>query len=91
MAKQPVPISLRIRAAEVNNRARKLLHRLNEEDRLQRRVRLLAMKALASIREMHSVASPKLKSMYPADSDRWQKNVRSIEASLLKMTERGVG
>src|SRR5262245_25251413 len=35
MMKQPAPISLRIRSAEATYRARKLLHRLAEEDRLQ--------------------------------------------------------
>ena len=60
MVKQPPPISLRIRASEATYRAREILRRLDEDDRLQRRVRWLAMKAIVSIREMSTVAAPKV-------------------------------
>ena len=90
MVKQPVPISLRIRAAEVNYRARKILRRLDEDDRLQRRVRWLATKAIVSIREMSSVAAPKLRSMYSSDRDRWQAEYKRVESILQKISRRGV-
>jgi hypothetical protein len=91
MAKQPPAISLRIRASEANARARKLLHRLAEDDRLQRRVRWMALKAIVSIREMNRVAAPKLPSIYYRDRDRWQAEYKLVESILLKISKRGVG
>lgn len=91
MVKQPPPISLRIRAREATYRARKVLGRLDEDDRLQRRVRWLAMKAIVSIREMSIVAAPKLRSMYSSDRDRWQAECKLVESILLKISKRGVG
>jgi hypothetical protein len=85
------PISLRIRSVEATARARQLLRRLDEDDRLQRRVRWLAMKAIVSIREMKSVAAPKLESMYATDRDRWQAECKKVESILLKISKRGVG
>ena len=91
MAKQPAPISLRIRSAEATNRARKLLHRLDEDARLQRRVKWLATKAMVSFREMNSVAAPKLQSMYYRDRDRWRADYKLVESILLKISKLGVG
>ena len=87
---RPAPISLRIRGAEVTDRARKLLRRLEEEDRLQRRVKWQAMKAIVSIREMRTVAAPKLRSMYSSDRDRWQAECKQAETILLKISKLGV-
>jgi hypothetical protein len=83
--------SLRIRHAEVSDCARKLLHTLDEDDRLQRRVRWLAMKAVVSVREMSTVAAPKLRSMYSSDRDRWQAECKLVETILLKIRKQGVG
>jgi hypothetical protein len=58
MVKQPAPISLRIRHAEATYRARKLLRSLDEDDRLQRRVRWQAMKGIVAVRAMNGVAAP---------------------------------
>jgi len=91
MVKQPAPISLRIRAAEANYRARKVLRTLDEADCLQRRVRWLATKAIVSIREMNSVAAPKLRSMYSSDRNRWQADCKLLESILLKISKLGVG
>ena len=88
---KPAPISLRIRNAEATYRARKILRRLDEDDRLQRRVRLLAMKAIISIREMSSVAAPKLKSICSSSRDRWQAECKRVKSILVKISERGVG
>jgi hypothetical protein len=90
MAKRPVPISLRIRNDEVNYRARELLRRLDEDDRLQRRVRWWATKAIISIHEMSTVAAPKLKSMQPSDRDRWRAECQLVESILVKIIKRGV-
>jgi hypothetical protein len=57
MARQPAPISLRLRSAEVTSRARKVLRRLDEEN-LLRRVKWQALKALASVYKMDTVAAP---------------------------------
>ena len=91
MVRQPPPISLRIRTAEANSRAWKVLGRLDEADRLQRRVRWLAMKAVVSVREMGSVAAPKLRSMYSTDRARWQAECKLAESILLKISKLGVG
>jgi hypothetical protein len=90
MVKQPPPISLRIRASEATYRARKVLRKLDEDDRLQRRVRWLAMKMIVSIREMSNVAAPKLRSMYSGDRDRWQADYKLVESILQKISRRGV-
>jgi hypothetical protein len=91
MAQQrPAPISLRIRNAEATHRARRLLHKLDEADRLQRRVRWLAMKAIVSIHEMRSVARPKLESMCSMERDRWQADCELVKSILLKINKRGV-
>jgi len=84
---RPAPISLRIRAAEVNARARKILRERDEDDRLKRRVRWLAMKAIVSVREMNSVAAPKLRSMLPSDRDRWDVEYQLVESILLKISK----
>jgi hypothetical protein len=83
MAKQPIPISLRLRSAEASGRARKILRELEERDRLQRRVRWLAVKALVSVREMRIVA------MKSSDRRRWGE-FDQAEAILLKISKRGV-
>jgi hypothetical protein len=87
---RPDPISLRIRSAEVNYRARKLLRRLDDENRLQRRVRWLAMKAMVCIRELNALAAPKLKSMYASDRNRWQSEYEQVKAVLLRISKKGV-
>jgi hypothetical protein len=77
------PISLRIRHNEVTARARELLRRLDEKDRLRRNVKWQGLKALVAIREMRSVAV-KLES---ADH-RWLADVRTIEVTLQKIINR---
>jgi len=89
MVKQPAPISLRIRSAEATSRARQILRRLEEDDRLQRRVRWLALKAILSIREMNRVATPRLRSM-ASNRDRWQVEYKLVETILLKISKLGV-
>jgi hypothetical protein len=91
MVKQPAPISLRIRSAEAIYRARKTLRRLDEDQRLQRRVRLFATKAIVSLHKMNSVAAPKLRSMYPSDRYRWEAQCKLVESILLKISRHGVG
>jgi hypothetical protein len=85
------PISLRIHHAEVNARARRLLRRLDDEANLQRRIRWLSVKALISVREMRTVAAPKLASMSSSSRDRWQAEVQSIEKILLKISKQDIG
>ncbi len=82
------PISLRIRAAQVNSRARKVLRHLEEEDLLQRRVRWLATKALVSIREMNTVAN---RSMRAGNRNRWQAKYKLVESILLEISKQGPG
>jgi hypothetical protein len=89
--KRPAPISLRIRSAEATVRARQLLRRLDEDDRLQRRVRWQAMKAMIAVRAMSGVASPKLRSMLSSDRHCWEADIKRIELILLKISKRGVG
>jgi len=76
--------SLRIRTAEVNRRARETLARLNEADRLRRRVRFLAVKALSSIQEMQT----ELRSMSAADRDRFEANCILAKSSLCELVKR---
>jgi hypothetical protein len=83
MVKRPAPISLRIRANEVTARARQLLRELDEKDRLRRRARWMATKALISVREMVSVMSS-------ADRARWQAECKQTIAFLEKIQDRGV-
>jgi hypothetical protein len=90
MVKQPAPISLRIRSAEVTRRAREILRKLEEDDRLQRRVRLLALKAIVSIREMNRVAAPKLRSMLATNRDRWLAECKLVESILIKISKLGL-
>lgn len=90
MAKQPPPICLRIRNAEAIERARKTLRRLDEADRMQRRVRWFATKAIVSIREMNSVAAPRLKSMLASDRAAWQAQHKMIVSILEKISRLGV-
>jgi hypothetical protein len=84
------PISLRLRHHEVTNRARELLRRLDKELLAQRRVKLLAAKALSAIFEMDDAAAPKLKKLSTSDRDRWQADRELIVSTLLKMSKRGV-
>jgi hypothetical protein len=91
MVKQSTPISLRVHAIEVNNRARQLLRKLDEDNRLQRRVRWQALKAIIALREMRNVAAPKLRAMSPSDRDCWQAEYEFVETILLKISKSGVG
>ena len=90
MVKQPPPISLRIRASEATYRARKILRKIDEDNLLERRVRWSATKAIVSLREMRSVAAPKLRSMYSSDRHRWLAECKMVESILLKISKRGV-
>lgn len=91
MVRQPPPISLRIRSAEATYRARQILQRLNEQERLQRRVRIWAVRATLALYEMNSIAGPKLESMSPGDRGRWQTDYKRMSSILLKISKRGVG
>jgi hypothetical protein len=84
------PISLRLRPDEVNQRARALLRRLDNELLLQRRVKLFAIKALSAIYQMDAAAAPKLRSMSASDRDRWQADRQLIVSRLQKISSRGV-
>ena len=90
MASRPSPISLRIRAAASNRRARRLLQRLDAEDLQQRRIRWLATKALIIIRRLNDVAAPKVRSMGFVGREDWRKTYSFIESTLEKIKERGV-
>ena len=90
MASRPSPISLRIRVAASNRRARRLLQRLDAEDLQQRRIRWLATKALIVIRQLNDVAAPKVKSMDWTGRESWQRNYSFIESTLEKIKKRGV-
>ena len=83
---RPPPISLRIRAAEVNTRAREVLARLNEADRLRRRVRFLAVKALVSIQEMQT----DLRAMSAADRGQFERNCKVAKSMLRRISKTGV-
>ena len=82
---QPPPISLRLRAAEVNRKARETLARLNEADRLRRRVRFLAVKALISIREMQT----ELRSMSAGDRGRFEADCKLAKSTLQRISKTG--
>lgn len=87
---KPSPISLRIRNAEITHRARQVLRRLDEADRLQRRVKWQAQKALIAIHEMDSVAAPKLRSMPQSDRKRWEAEFQVVEQILKRISQGGV-
>ena len=86
---RPAPISLRFRANEITGRARDILGRLDEADRMQRRVRLMALKAHFLIGEMDRCAEPRLKLLLSSDRERWQAEVKLIQSILLKISKRG--
>ena len=89
MERRPPPISLRLRHAEVTQRARALLHRLAEDDRLQRRIRWQATKALIATREMAALAANRVAKMSPGERARWQTECKQFE-SFLKKIKSGV-
>jgi hypothetical protein len=72
------PISLRIRSAEATRKARELLSKLDERDRLRCRMRWFATKALVSIHELHRDA---------AKLDRWQAEIELVETTLQKISK----
>jgi len=82
----PPAISLRIRAAEINTRARELLARLEEADRLRRRVRALALKALISIQEMET----DLRSMSPGERNRYETSCRVARLALKRLSKANI-
>jgi len=75
------------RAAASIYRARTLLDELDAEDRRQRRVRWLAIKAVVSIREMRAVAA---QTRWFSDRKQWEEEYRLVESILLKISKRGV-
>jgi len=83
---KPAPISLRLRAREVNARAYEVLRRLNEQDRQQRRVRFLAMKALVLIQQMQT----EVRSMSAADRGRIETNCNLARSTLRRISKTGV-
>ena len=87
---RPPPISLRIRNAEVTDRARKLLRRLDAEDLVRRRVKWQAQKALIAIREMRSLARPKAEKMSYSERKRWQAEYEQSQSFLQRIIDRGV-
>jgi hypothetical protein len=84
------PISLRIRSSVALREAHQTLRRVDEADRLQRRVRWQAEKALVAVREMDAVATPRLKAMRSIDRDRWDTQRRLLESILTTISKRGV-
>jgi hypothetical protein len=88
---RPPPIALRIRSAAAKARARAVLRQLDESDRLQRRVKWQAAKALVSIREMDAIAQPKLRTLLQSDSRRWNVELRMVTQILRRIAENGVG
>jgi len=86
---RPAPISLKLRPDEVTARARVVLHRLDDDLRLQNSVKLLAMKAYVLINKMNAVAEPRLKLLATSDRGRWQTEIKLVESILLKISKRG--
>jgi hypothetical protein len=89
---KPPAISLKLRASEITRDARRLLRRLDEEDRLHRVVKWHAVKALIEIRAMNEAAKTKLESKSIADSERrrWSAEYGVIEQILKRIGQRGV-
>jgi len=82
----PATISLKRRNAEVMGRAHAVLDRLDEADRLQRRVKWQALKAIIALRDMRAVAT-----QTSSFNDRaWEEEYRLVESILLKISRRGV-
>jgi hypothetical protein len=77
------PISLRIRNAEVNARARALLRKLDAETTARHRFKHFAAKAFLAASEMRSA----LEKLTPGDRARWQDEIKRIEAALLKISQ----
>jgi hypothetical protein len=84
------PISLRLRASEATADARKLLRRLDENDRLQRRAKWHAVRALVELQKLRTVARPALKSLFTSDAARWESDCARVEQILRRISERGV-
>lgn len=80
------PISLKLRPHELTARARLLLKRFDDEQR----VKFLASKALSAVYEMEPVAAEKLRSMSADDRDAWQADYKSLVEVLRRIQKRGV-
>jgi len=87
---RPPPISIRLRHREVTDRAREILRRLDDEFRLQRRVKFFALKAHLMVGMMKNAAEPRLKLLASSDCERWQAEIKVVETILLKIGQRGV-
>jgi len=79
------PKSLRLRNAEVTARARKLLTEFDEQARLQRCVKLQALKTIIALRDMRAVAT-----QTRPFSRQSQEEYQFVESFLLKISRRGV-
>ena len=90
MVRQPPPISLRLQRAEITARARRILHKFDEDIAAQRRVKYFAAKALVAIYAMDAAADIKLKSMSADARSRWLVDCRSLKSTLTKIVSRGV-
>jgi len=89
MTRRPPAISLRLRANQATAHARRLLRRLDEDDRLARRVRWHAVRAIVEIHKMRSAARPALESLLPIDVERWEADCARVEQILKRISERG--
>jgi hypothetical protein len=92
------PISLRIRAAQTRVRAHQVLRRADEKDRLERRIKWLATRAVTHLRQMKSearaLAELKQQAGWSAPANKsidadWMAKVERIEAVLLQISRDG--
>jgi hypothetical protein len=83
---KPPPISLRIRSSEASRSASKVLRRLEDADRVQRRVKWQAAKAMISIREMLRIAA----TLPGGDSGVWRRKFEDVQSLLEKVVKGGV-
>jgi hypothetical protein len=90
MLERAAPIFVRIRATEANRRARKTLSRIEANDRLQRRARWAAMRAVVEVRKLRTIAGPQLQSMLPTDRKNCLERCKLIEKLLMEIRVRGV-
>jgi hypothetical protein len=83
---KPAPVSLKIRAREINAHARRVL----ENDLAQRRTRAQAVRALAAVYAMRTSAQARLRSLHSGDRDSWESKLRLLETILSRIIRQGI-